>query len=157
MAADISSISYFLPIFSFLLIFVITYAVLKKSGVLGDNAGVSLFVSLILASFFIVNTKMVDFVQFSMTWFSVFLICAVFIFVFLGFMGKDSLKVVAENKGMAVAFFIILAIGFAVSAAWIFNWAIDWTRLKSWFNTDWFGFVLLVVIGGVVAWVLSKK
>lgn len=155
--ADISSINYFLPIFSFLLVFVVVYAVLKKTKILGDNNGVSLFISLILATFFIVNTKMVEFVEFSSSWFVVFLICLLFIMMFLGFMGKDSLKLIAENKGVAWVAFGLLIIAFIVSGSRIFQWIIEWDKIQAWFKTEWFGMILLIVIAGVVAFVLNKK
>jgi hypothetical protein len=157
MAVDIGSLSYFLPIFSFLLVFIVVYAILMKTGVLGDNKGVSLFISLILASFFIANTQMVEFVEFSSSWFVVFLICALFIMMFLGFIGKDSLKLVAENKGITWAVFGLLIVGFIVSGSMVFNWVIEWDKIQAWLGTDWFGLILLIVIGGVVAFVLSKK
>jgi hypothetical protein len=155
--ADISSLSYFLPIFSFLLIFIVVYAVLKKTGVLGDNNGISLFISLILASFFVVNAKMVEFVEFNSSWFVVFLVCIVFIMMLLGFLGKDSLKLVAENKGVAWGVAVVLIVAFVVSGARIFRWVIQWDKIQAWFSTDWFGLILLLVIGAVVAAVLSKK
>ena len=157
MAVDISGISYFLPIFSFLLVFVIVYAILKKTEVLGGDNGVSLFVSLILASFFIVNAQMVEFVEFSASWFVVFLICILFILMFLAFVSKDYLKVFAENKGLAIAFIVVLIVTFIVSASRIFQWVINWEAIRAWFETDWFGMVLLLVIAGIVAAVIAKK
>ena len=149
MAVDISGISYFLPIFSFLLVFIIVYAILKKTEVLGGDSGVALFVSLILASFFIVNAQMVEFVEFSASWFVVFLICILFILMFLAFVSKDYLKVFTENKGLAVAFI--------ASASRVFQWAINWDATRAWFETDWFGMILLLVIAGIVAAVIAKK
>lgn len=157
MAADISSIGYFLPIFSFLLIFIVVYAILKKTEILGDNNGVSLFISFIIAAFFIVNTKMVEFTQNISSWFAVFLICSFFIFVFLAFIGKDSLKIVSENKTIAWTAFILLIIFFIVSSSKIFKWAINIDGFRSWFSTDWFGMVLLVIVGAIAAWVITKK
>jgi hypothetical protein len=157
MVADISSISYFLPIFSFLLVFIVSYAVLKKTGILGDNNGVSLFISLIFAAFFIVNTRMVEFTQDISSWFAVFLICMFFILVFLAFIGKDSLKLITENKTVAWGAFVLLIIFFIVSGSRIFKWVLELDKIQSWFFTDWFGMILLVVIGAVVAWVLTKK
>lgn len=157
MAADISSISYFLPIFAFLLVFVVVYAILKKTEVLGDNSGVSLFISLVLATFFIVNTKMVEFVEFSSSWFVVFLVCLLFIMMFLAFMGKDSLKLVMENKGVTWAAFGIILILFVISAARIFRWVIEWDKIQAWFKTDWFGMILLIVVAAIAAAVISKK
>lgn len=156
-AQIISGVSYFLPIFSFLLVFIIVYAILQKTKILGDNAGVSLFLSLIFASFFIVNAKMVEFVKFNATWFVVFMVCIIFILMFLGFVGKDYLKVFAENKNFAYAFIFILIFAFIFSAARIFNWVLDWSKIKSWAQTDWFGFILLLIIAGIVSLVLSKK
>lgn len=157
MAADISSISYFLPIFAFLLVFVVVYAILKKTEVLGDNSGVSLFISLVLATFFMVNTKMVEFVEFSSSWFVVFLVCLLFIMMFLAFMGKDSLKLVMENKGVTWAAFGIILILFVISAARIFRWVIEWDKIQAWFKTDWFGMILLIVVAAIAAAVISKK
>lgn len=155
--ASIESINYFLPIFSFLLVFIVVFAILQKTKVLGDNNGVSLFISLILATFFVVNVKMIDFVQFSSSWFVVFIICVLFILMFLGFVGKDYLKVFAENKRLATGFIVILIGAFIYSAAKVFNWVFNWDKIQDWFYTDWFGMILLFVVAGVVAWVLSKK
>jgi len=157
MTVDISGVGYFLPIFSFLLVFIVVYAVLLKTKILGENNGVSLFISLILASFFIVNARMVKFVEFSSSWFVVFLICALFILMFLGFMGKDAVKLIAENKSVAWVIFIVLITAFVVSGARIFKWVFEWNKIQAWFGKDWFGMVLLLVIGAVVAIVLSKK
>jgi hypothetical protein len=99
----------------------------------------------------------VEFVEFSSSWFVVFLICALFIMMFLGFIGKDSLKLVAENKGITWAVFGLLIVGFIVSGSMVFNWVIEWDKIQAWLGTDWFGLILLIVIGGVVAFVLSKK
>ncbi|MEM4181868.1 MAG: hypothetical protein QXX68_01805 [Candidatus Pacearchaeota archaeon] len=155
MEAQISSINYFLPIFSFLLVFIIVYAVIKKSKILDNNA-VALFISLILASFFIVNTKLVDFVRFNAAWFAVFLICVVFILVFLGFVGDDYLKTLTGNKTINFIIVGVLVFAFLLSAARIFNWVIDWAKVRAWVQTDWFGMILLFVVAGVVAFVISK-
>ncbi|MEM4605956.1 MAG: hypothetical protein QW103_02910 [Candidatus Pacearchaeota archaeon] len=156
MGVDIGGLNYFLPIFSFLLVFILVYAVIKKSKILDNNA-VVIFISLILASFFIVNAKLVEFVKFNAAWFAVFLVCIVFILIFLGFVGDDYLKSFTANKGIAFAVVSILVAAFILSAARIFKWVIDWTKVRSWAQTDWFGMILLFVIAGVVAAVISKS
>ncbi len=100
---------------------------------------------------------MVEFVEISSSWFAVFLICALFILLFLAFLGKDSLKLIAENKAVAWVVLAALVIFFVVSAARIFSWVLDLDKIRAWFSTDWFGMVLLVVIAAVVAVVLGKK
>lgn len=155
MAAQIGGITYFLPIFSFLLVFILVYAVIKKSKIL-ENEAVAIFVSLILASFFIVNAKLVEFVKFNAAWFAVFLVCVVFILVFLAFVGDNYLKTITENKGVALVIVGVLVVAFILSAARIFNWVIDWSKLKGWAQTDWFGMILLFVVAGIVAFLITK-
>ena len=66
-AASLSALSYFIPIFAFLLVFIVIYAILKKTGVLGGGEPVMLFVSLILSSFFILEASLVEFIRVSYT------------------------------------------------------------------------------------------
>ena len=75
MALVLSSIGYFLPIAAFLLVFVISYAFIKKSEILGENEFVMLLISFILASFFIIRASLVEFVQYSSSLFSIDCFC----------------------------------------------------------------------------------
>ena len=79
--ASVSAIGYFMPIFAFLLVFIVVYALLKKTGVLGGAEPVMLFISFILASFFIVEASLVEFVQFSSAWFGVGVVGIFFLLV----------------------------------------------------------------------------
>lgn len=157
MSVQITSINYFFPIFAFLLVFIVVYAILKKTEILGKNNGVAIFISLIIASFFIVNVKLVEFVQFNSAWLAVFLICTLFILMFLGFIGKDYLEVFTKTKAFAYVLIFLLIAFFIFSAARIFNWVINWAKLTEFFYTEWFGLILLFVIAGIVAAVLSKS
>ena len=53
MVADVSAITYFAPIAAFLVVFLVAFAILHKSRLLGDLKWVNLFVSLVLAALFI--------------------------------------------------------------------------------------------------------
>jgi len=110
---------------------------------------------LILASFFIVQVNLVDFIQFSSAWFTTIIVFVFLAFVLLAFFpgGLDFLKkgwVSWIVLGLLIAFFI-------VTSSFVFNWAVNWSLVYDWFFTDWFGFVLLIVIAAVVSWVLTKK
>ncbi|MDH3325033.1 MAG: hypothetical protein OEL89_05320, partial [Candidatus Peregrinibacteria bacterium] len=121
--ASISAIGYFMPIFAFLLVFIVVYALLNKTGVLGGSQPVMLFISFILASFFIMEASLVEFVRFSSAWFGAGVIGLFFLLVVLAFLpGKDPLAFLTKNDwfswvilGLIVAFFII-------SSAYLFNW-----------------------------------
>ena len=55
MAAPLMALSWFVPIFAFLLVFIVIYALLKKTSILGSSDMIMLFISFILASFFVVQ------------------------------------------------------------------------------------------------------
>lgn len=157
MAVGLSIINYLLPIFAFLFVFIVVYALLIKTGVLGENQFVAIFISLILASFFIVNVQLVNFVEFTSSWSVVMIVLVFFALILLAFVGgKDGLKFLQKTwvgwviLGLIIVFFII-------SSSFVFNWAVNWEMVNDWFYTDWFGFILLILLGVVVSWVLAKS
>jgi len=138
-------------------LFILVYAVLVKTKVLGDNNMVSLFLSLIIASFFIVNVNIAKLTEMTTSWFVVFLVCFFMIILLLSFVGKDVSKLFTENKSLAGVVIAIVILLFVVSSSYVFNWAINWDLIQSWFDKEWFGMVLLIVVAGVVSAVLTKK
>jgi len=156
MAVSLTGLNYFVPIFSFLFVFVLLYALLAKTKVLGENNFVHIFISLILSVFFVLNVSLVDFVRFSSAWFVVFLVIIFLILLMIGFThGKID---VVMKPAVAWVILALLIIFFIISASYTFNsWTLTWSKISLWFTTDWFGFVLLLVIALVVALVISKK
>ncbi|MBT3397771.1 hypothetical protein HOA55_01150 [archaeon] len=151
----LSTLGYFLPIFAFLLVFIVVYALMKKTEVLGENEPVMLFVSLILATFFIVEVSLVELVKMSAAWFAVFFVVIFLILMLLSF--THGPKFISDNKNIAWVLLAALIVFFVISSAYTFSWAVNWDRLSDWVYTDWFGFVLLAIIAAVVSWVLTKK
>ena len=149
-----SGISFFMPIFSFLFVFIIAYALIIKTKILGDNKAVSLFISFILAVFFIVNVNMIDWLKFSSAWIAVFFVCLFLIITLITFThgNIDAIK----KPWVAWVLLIILLLFFIISSTYFFAWTLNWDKVSGWFDTEWFGFVLLLIIAGIVSWVLSK-
>ena len=153
MAASLSAIGYFVPIFAFLLVFIVIYALLKKTGVLGGSEPIMLFISFVLSSFFVVQASLVDFIQFSSAWFGVIVIGIFFLLLLLAFLpGESPLGFLTKKDWFSWAVLIVILIFFVVSSAYVFNLALSWGTVKGWFSSDWFGMVLLLVIAGVVSW-----
>lgn len=155
--SPVPALMYFMPIFSFLLVFIVLYSILVKSGILGENKLVMLFVSFILASFFIVDANLVKFVEFSSAWFALGISALFFLFIILAFLpGDKPLHFLVEGNWFSWAV-LSVAIGFfIVASAYIFNWAINWKILNDIFGNEWFGMVLLLIIAGVVSWKITK-
>ena len=118
MVVSVGAVGYFVPIFAFLLVALVIYALLKKTGVLGGSEGISLFISFILAAFFVVEASLVDFVQFSSAWFSIIVIALFFLMVVSAFLpGVEPLAFLTKNNwfswtmlGVIIALFVIIAI-----------------------------------------------
>ena len=154
-AASVSAFGYFVPIFAFLLVFIVVYAFLKKTGVLSSNEPIMLFVSFIMATFFIVEANLVEFVRFTSSWFVVFVMIIFLVFVLLAFFPKK-LEFLESNWVSWIVFGVIIAL-FIISSAYVFNWAINWSKVWDWMQTDWFGMILLLVIAIVVSFIIKGK
>jgi len=157
-AADVSAIGYFMPIFAFLLVFIVIYALLVKTKVLGESPAVMLFISFILSSFFIVEASLVEFVKFSSAWFGVIVIGLFFLIVVIAFIPDIDLAGFF-GKGNWFAWVLLggMLLFFIFSSAYVFNWVVNWGMVRDWFDSDWFGMTLLLVIAGVVSFILTKK
>ena len=151
--ASVSALGYFVPIFAFLLVFIVVYALLAKTGILGGSQAVMLFISFILAAFFVVQASLVEFIEFSSAWFGVLVIGLFFLLVVLAFLpGKEPLSFLTKSNWFSwVVLGVIIAL-FVISSAYVFNWAINWELVKTWFRSDVAGMVLLLIIAAIVSW-----
>lgn len=157
MVVSLAAIGNIMPVISFLFIFILIYALLVKTNVLGDNKWVSLFLSLIIASFFIVNVNLVEFTNTNVSWFVVFFVCLFLIVLMLSFVGKDATEFFTKNTKVAGVLVALVVVMFIVSSSYTFNWAINLDLFESWFNNEWFGMILLIVLAAVISFVLTKK
>jgi hypothetical protein len=156
--ASVSMIGYFMPIFAFLLVFIVIYALLIKTKVLGDNQPVILFVSFILSSFFVIQASLVEFVRFTSGWFSLVVIVVFFLIALLGFLpGKEPFEFLGKGNWFSWAVLGVVVAVFIISAVYVFNWAVNWGMVQSWFDTGWFGMILLLVIAAIVSFKITKK
>ena len=146
-----------MPVISFLFIFILIYALLVKTKVLGENNMISLFLSLIIASFFIVNVNLVEFTKMNISWFVVFIVCLFMILLMLSFVGKEASEFFVKNTKVAGVLVALVIIMFIVSSSYAFNWAINFDSAQSLFDKEWFGMVLLIIVAGIVSFVLTKK
>jgi len=123
--ASVSAMGYFMPIFAFLLVFIVIYALLIKTKVLGENQPVMLFIS--------------------------------FIFALLGFLpGKEPFAFLGKGNWFSWVILGVIVAFFVISSAYVFNWAVNWGMVQDWFDTGWFGFILLLLIAAIVSWKIKK-
>ncbi len=155
--ASVGAINYFMPIFAFLLVFIVIYALLFKTKVLGDNQPVMLFISFILSSFFIVQASLVEFVKFTSAWFGAVVIGIFFLIAILGFLpGKEPFAFLGKGNWFSWIILGVIVALFVISSAYVFNWAVNWGTVQNWFDTSWFGMILLLVVAAIVSWKIKK-
>lgn len=161
MPADITFYTWFMPIFGFLFVFVIIYALLAKIKLLGDSKPVNIFIAFVIAIIFATVSSVRQYVETVTPWFAVLIIALFFILMLVGFTHSlDKLK-----TPLAWIFTILLIIVFLIAAIKVFGSAVTQylpgyppdSKAKSFFLSDQFlGAFLLLVVAAVVTWVLTK-
>ena len=169
MAVDISGITYFAPLLAFLIVFVILFALLKKSSILGESTFVQLFMSFIIATIFVSAAGVRNYVLTIAPWFAVLVIALFFILFLLAFVGKSTEFM---HKGIGITFVILLAIVFLVSGFVVFSQSIypylpgssgygadpNIILLLNWLFTGRVaGALALVAVSALVSWVLVRE
>ena len=117
---DVGLLEAFRPVFTFLFVLFIMYAILEKSKIFGDNIGTNFIVSLVVSFLFILTPGASELINLATPWF--FVLFFLIIFVVLTFMMvgvKEESIVKAFQDNLVIWVILIIAIvgvfGFAVS------------------------------------------
>lgn len=151
-APDFSPIVSLMPVISFLIAWILLYAVIVKTKIV-EAKGIQLLLSFLISTVFIVAANARVYVENVIPWFAVFLILAFFILALFGFIGKD---VDFLRKGVGAALVIVFLIGFVVSGIVLYSVSVReyYYVLTSYPRV--YGAVILALVGGVVSWILVK-
>lgn len=167
----ITNLAYFMPIFAFLLVFVIVYAFLAKTKLLGKSTFIHLFVSFIAAIIFVVTPTAVEFTTVALSWLAVFIVSLVFILLILAFTG-GKLEDIVKSPALAKVVIVVLIVIFLAAAIQVFGPAIRpylpgqpetggaGTLLQAKhliLHPAVLGALLLLAIAAIVSYVLTKK
>lgn len=166
MAIDVSGINFFMPVFSFLFVFIIVFALLAKTKIIGDNKFVLLLISFIVAIVFMSFSSLELFLRTSIAWFIV-LVIAVFLILIIGmFSSKDWVP----KSGFAWVVIVVLLVIFLISAIYVFNPVFHpdlgiasgegtslLQQVRGYMSGGVVGSIILIVIAIIVAWVITKK
>ncbi|MEK6848537.1 MAG: hypothetical protein AABX65_02810 [Nanoarchaeota archaeon] len=155
MAADITGLAYFIPILGFLFVFVMSFAVLVKTKILGESAFVNVFISFILAIIFATVSSARQYVTAVMPWFVVLLIAIFFISLLIGMAGKKVDEFL--KPGFIWVFVVLLLVIFIIAAINVFSFNFTLYIPAKLLENRIFGAVLLLIIAAITAWILTKK
>ncbi|MEM4153101.1 MAG: hypothetical protein QXK80_03235 [Candidatus Pacearchaeota archaeon] len=156
---DLSGIAAFVPIFGFLLVFAVVYALLGKTKVLGENKFVHIFVSFAVAIIFLVSANAIEYVKVATPWFAAFIVSLLFIALVVGLI-KGNVEEFFKGKGFAWFVIIVLIVIFVFSAIYVFADVINkyFGQPKSLLlEPQILGVLVLIGITVFVSWLLTKK
>jgi len=169
MVLDISGVFFFMPVFSFLFVFLITYAILVKTQLLGEMNWVNVFVSFILAIVFMSFSSIELYVRSIIPWFAVLFVIVFLILLIAGLSTKNLDKIMIT--GFAWVMVAILVVAFLIIAIKVFNPVLHpdlivtsgegiqvgiVEQLRDILDTRVVGGLLLMVSAGIVAFVITK-
>jgi len=108
---DIGLLEYFLPVFSFILILVLLYAILQKTKLLGGKSGIDFAVSVFITLIATLSGRTIDFINVSIPWFVLLVVAIVLIFIVtsIGLKGEILDIPYLKNVVLFVSLIIILA------------------------------------------------
>ncbi len=150
----------------FLLIFVIVYAILQKTKILGEgrknlNAAVALVVGLLVViphvtGRFPANADPVVIINAALPQLSIVLVAIVFLLVLLGVFGQDYVMLGVTMPGWVTLFsLIVILIIFGDAANW---WASGFnSTLEDFFGTEIVAIIIMILVFGlIIAWVTHE-
>jgi hypothetical protein len=167
---DLSFFTYFVPLLSFLVVFLISFAVLQKAN-LFDSKFWQIFVAFLVAVIFVSAVGPTEYISVIIPWFAIFVVAFVLILALLGFAGVSQ-SFPKFNSGVGIAFVIGLLLIFLVSGIFVFSSYIspylpwnsgyggntDVLHMTNWlYAPRVYGALLLLVISGLVSWFLAKS
>jgi len=166
MAIDISGLNFFMPVFSFLFVFIVIYALLFKTKVLGESEFILALVSFIISIIFMSFSSLDLYVQTIIPWFVVLTVVVVFVLMLGMFTSEDWIP--KSWFGWVVVGVLILI--FLISAIRVFNPVFHpdlglasgegtsiLEQFRGYIGGGIVGSILLIIIAIIVAWVITKK
>jgi len=165
---DLSGIAYFVPILAFLLTFVVSYAILKKTKILGDENWILILVGFVLATIFVSATSLRQAVENVIPWFAMLVVALFFIMILMAFSQGDVNKMMKPWFGWI--FVIVLIVIFLISLMQVYYGVIYpylpgysgnvgdpfLLQLKDFFySSQVLGAFLLLILAAFTAWVIT--
>jgi len=119
MAIDISGINFFMPLFSFFFVFVVIYALLAKTQLIGDSKFIHILVSFIISIVFMSFSSMELYIRTIIPWFVVLFIVVFLVLTVVAFSTKDWDKIMSPTFAWIVVG--VLVVIFLIAAIKVFN------------------------------------
>jgi hypothetical protein len=116
---DVSVLEFFSPLFIFLFVLFVFYAILDKTKILGENKGLSFLTALVVALLFVITTPALQIVETVTPWLVVMLVVFMAIIIILLFIGvkADTISEVVSSRSSVwmIVIVLVLLLGVALT------------------------------------------
>lgn len=155
MALDVSGLAYFMPIFGFLFVFTITYALLAKIKVLGSSEFANMLISFIISTTFITIASAKLYIANILPWFVVLAASLLFVLVFVGFSQRNIENIL--GKRIETVLITLVMIVFFLSGVAVFS-SMLMPFIKTIANQEMIIGAMLVCFTGIItSWILATN
>ncbi len=154
---------------AFIVVMIFIFALLAKTKILGENKAVQVITAILIGIVFASFAGARKYVVSILPWFVILIVILVLLLVIMGFVGKMDFM----NRGIGIAFLILLIIGFVITAIVVFSNVLgpyfpwnsgvggdpDVLQVTSWlYSARVFGAIIILAIGALVAfWLVKMK
>ena len=167
----LAGLAYIMPLLAFLLVFVVTYAMLSKTKILGGNNFMHLFLSFVISTVFVVSPNAQKFALISTPWIAV-LVFMIFIILLLLVFVRGKVDDIVKSPAVSVVLVLVVLIIFVVAAINVFGPLISpylpggnetglttqQAYTKHFFtSTAVIGAIILLIIAAIASWMLTKS
>lgn len=168
MALNISGLLFFMPVFSFLFVFLIIFALLTKTKVVGESKFILVLISFIISIIFMSFSSAELYIRTILPWFVVLMVIVFLVLVIAMFSTKAWDKIFTPAFAWVIVGILILM--FLIAAIYVFNPVFHpglgitsgqgtsmIEQIRGYLDGGVAGSILLLVVAIVVAWVVTKK
>lgn len=111
---DVGLIKYFVPVFTFVFVWLIMFMLLSKVKIFGDNKNLNSFFSFIVAVLFMFVGPAWKIVSIMTPWFVVLFILIIFMLLIFMVLGVESSKIIETAWDNAALFWVLFFVGLAI-------------------------------------------
>jgi len=164
---DTTLLYHFLPFFTFAFIFVVLYAVLNKTKILGDNNGLNFIAALCIATISLFAGGILELINFIVPWFVFIFIFLIMLFAGFAFLGKDFNEIWSKINvwTVLIIIFLLLLIGIVITFEEIFTpyasggigKSIGGETLKTLFHPRVLGALFILIISSITIKMISNE
>lgn len=159
-----------MPILAFVLVFVIIYAVLKKTGIFGESNFIYSIIALVMSLIFIITPLARQYTLTTTPVLVVFLVCTFFILFIVGFV-HGGLTDIMKNPRIAQVALVVILLIFFFTAISVFGPSLS--KFAPWnsgegltpsesgfknfiFHPSVLGVIALFIVAALTAWAMNK-